>query len=236
MLRKIGVVMMFVFSVWGVFYGTAALSQEFQKAPIILRAPNVLPKEILSGRNYTIKETVKSDGFINVYEIKTPYGVLKVESTALLLKRVAELRALSKIEELKGTNVYLEAAKGAALGPVKTAEGLVTDPVGTVTGVVSGIGNFFGKVSDSVTSSDPDKDKALNAIAGQSAFKREYAYQFGIDPYTNYEPLQKALNDLAWTAAVWGIDCESRHDGRSRSGRRRGWVFGYGRDHEKPGA
>jgi hypothetical protein len=205
MLRKSGLVMVLVFFVCGVILVSGALAQDFQKSPIILRAPEVLPRELLSGRNYTIKETVKSDGLINIYEVDTPYGNIKVESTALLLKRVAELRALSKIEELKGTDVYLKAAKGAALGPVKTAEGLVTDPVGTATGVVSGIGNFFGKVSDSVTSSDPHKDKALNSIAGQSAFKREYAYQFGIDPYTNFEPLQKALNDLAWTAAVGGL-------------------------------
>ena len=205
MLRKSGLAMVLAFFVCEVIFVSGALAQEFQKAPIILRASDVLPRELLSDPNYTIKETVKSDGLVNLYEVDTPYGNIKVESTALLLKRVAELRALSKIEELKGTNVYLEAAKGAALGPVKTAEGLVTDPVGTVTGVVSGIGNFFGKVSDSVTSSDPHKDKALNAIAGQSAFKREYAYQFGIDPYTNFEPLQKALNDLAWTAAVGGL-------------------------------
>jgi hypothetical protein len=77
--------------------------------------------------------------------------------------------------------------------------------VGTVSGVFSGIGNFFSKVSDAVTSTDPDKDNPLNAISGQSAFKREYAYQFGIDPYTSFEPLQKALNDLAWTAAAGGL-------------------------------
>ena len=205
MLRKSRLAMVSLFFVCGMIFISGALAQDFQKAPIILRASDVLPRELLSGPNYTIKETVKSDGLINIYEVETQYGLLKAESTALLLKRVAELRALSKIEELKGTDVYLKAAKGAALGPVKTAEGLVTDPVGTASGVVSGIGNFFGKVSDSVTSSDPHKDKALNAIAGQSAFKREYAYQFGIDPYTNFEPLQKALNDLAWTAAVGGL-------------------------------
>ena len=189
----------------GMGFVAMAPAQNFQKVPIILRASEVLPRELLSGPNYTVKETVKNDGFVNAYELDTQYGPLKVESTALLLKRVAELRALSKIEELRGTSVYLEAAKKAALGPVKTAAGVVTDPVGTATGVVSGVGNFFTKAYDAVTSSDPDKDKALNAVLGQAAFKREYAYHFGVDPYTSYEPLQKALNDVAWTSAAGGL-------------------------------
>ena len=190
---------------WGMGRSPLVCAQNFQKAPIFLKASEVLPREFLSGSNYTVKEMVKNDGFINIYEIESPYGILKVESTALLLKRINELKALLKIDELKGSNVYLDAAKAAAMAPVKTAEGLVTDPVGTATGIVSGIGNFFGKVSDAVTSSDPKKDKPVNAVSGQSAFKREYAYQFRIDPYTNFEPLQKALNDLAWTAAVGGL-------------------------------
>jgi len=193
----------------GTVFVSTAESQEFQKVPIILRASEVLPRDLLSGPNYTVRETVRNDGFVNLYELDTQYGSLKVESTALLLKRINELRALSKIEDLKGTDVYLQAAKKAALGPVRTATGLVTDPLGTTTGVVSGIGNFFGKAGDAVTSSSPDKDKALNSILGQSAFKREFAYQFGIDPYTSYEPLQKALNDLAWTSAVGGLTAKA---------------------------
>lgn len=193
----------------GTVFVSTAESQDFQKVPIILRASEVLPRDFLSGPNYTVRETVRNDGFVNLYELDTQYGPLKVESTALLLKRINELRALSKIEDLKRTDVYLEAAKKAALGPVRTATGLVTDPLGTTTGVVSGIGNFFGKAGDAVTSSSPDKDKALNSILGQSAFKREFAYQFGVDPYTSYEPLQKALNDLAWTSAVGGLTAKA---------------------------
>jgi hypothetical protein len=132
-----------------------------------------------------------------------------VESTGLLLKRAAELRAISKLGELEKTNVYQNALKTAALAPVKTAEGLVTAPVETVKGVASGVGNFFAKVGDSVKSSDPDKDKTVNAMLGQSAFKREFAYEFGVDPYTRFEPLQKALDDVSWTAAVGGLTAKA---------------------------
>jgi hypothetical protein len=204
-----GVTLAIILSLCGMRLVTTAPAQDFQTVPIVLQAEKVLPREVLSGPNYTIKETVRNDGFVNTYEMGTPYGSLKVESTGLLLKRAAELRAVAKLGELEKTNVYQNALKTAALGPVKTAEGLVTAPVETVKGVASGIGNFFAKVGDSVTSSDPDKDKPINAMLGQSAFKREFAYEFGVDPYTSFEPLQKTLDDVSWTAAVGGLTAKA---------------------------
>jgi hypothetical protein len=205
MVKKIMLVMVLVLSVCRVLGGSAALSQDFQKVPIILRASEFVPRDLLSGSNYTVHETVKSDGIVNIYEVDTPYGNIKVESTVLLLKRINELRALTKIEALQGTDVYLNAFKAATLQPVKTAEGLITNPVGTVSGIATGIGSFFSKVESAVTSTSPHKDNIVDSLSGQASYKREFAHQFGVDPYSSYEPLQRALNDLAWTAAAGGL-------------------------------
>jgi len=189
---------------WNIF-ATAAISQDLQRTPIVLLASEVLPKSLLTGPNYRIKDMVINDGMINTYELDTNYGPLKVESTALLLKRINEIRAISKIEQLKGTDVYVKALTQAGMAPIRTAEGLVLDPVGTVTGVASGIGRFFHNASSSLTGSSPYKDNIANSLLGQSSYKREFAHQFDVDPYTSYEPLQKALNDLSWTATAGGL-------------------------------
>jgi len=78
-----------------------ALSQDFQNTLILLRASQVLPKDPLSGPNYKIKEAVINDGLINIYELDTFYGPLRVESTPLLLKRINELKGLEHMEALK---------------------------------------------------------------------------------------------------------------------------------------
>ncbi len=200
-----GAVFFLAITVCGTAFVSTAEPQDFQKVPIILRASEVLPRDFLSGPNYTVREMVRNDGFVNTYELDTQYGPLKVESTVLLLKRINELRVLSQIEDLRGKDVYLNAAKTAALGPVKTAGALVTDPVGTASGVASGIGNFFSKASAAVTSSGSQQESLTKSVLGQAASKREFANQFGVDPYTTYEPLKKALNDLAWTAAAGGL-------------------------------
>ena len=179
----------------------SSYSQDFQKTPISLKASEALPKDLLKGPNYTIKEKIINDGVVSTYELDTTYGPVTVESTVLLLKRINELRALYKMEQLQGTDLFANAAKGAATGPLTTAKGLVEDPAGTVSAVGSGIGNFFGKVSDSVQSKDPYQASATQSALGQAATKREFAYQFGIDPYSPYPPLQKTLDSIAWTAA-----------------------------------
>ena len=125
-------------------------SQEFQKTPIVLLASEVLPKSILISPNYRIKDMVINDGLVNTYELDTLYGPVRVETTALLMKRIGELNALVKIEEIKKSNAYLKALQKAAMLPVDTAVGLVRNPVGTVEGIGSGIGRQFcrcGRIS-----------------------------------------------------------------------------------------
>ena len=178
-----------------------ALAQSFQSTPITLKASEAIPKDWLKGPNYSIKETITNDGVVSTYELDTNYGPVVVESTVLLLKRIHELMALHKMEQLQGTDIFAKAAQGAATGPLTTAEGLVQNPVGTVSAIGSGIGKFFGRVSESAQSTDPYQATAVTSALGQAASKREFAYQFGVDPYSPYPPLQKTLDSIAWTAA-----------------------------------
>ena len=87
-------------------------SQDFQKVPIMLKASDTLPQQWLKGPNYTIKEKVTNDGVVSTYELDTSYGPVVVESTVLLLKRIHELRAIHKMEQLQGTDVFMNAARG----------------------------------------------------------------------------------------------------------------------------
>jgi hypothetical protein len=195
-----------VLCVFGGISAFPAASQDFQKTPIVLLASEVLPRALLTGSNYRIKDAVINDGMVNTYELDTLYGPVKVESTALLVKRIGELNALAKVEDIKKTDVYLKALQGAAMAPVNTAVGLVENPVGTVEGIGSGIGRFFSNIGSAVTGGgSPYKDNVANSLLGQASYKREYAHQLGVDPYTPFEPMQKALNDLSWTATAGGL-------------------------------
>lgn len=178
---------------------------EIQSIPITLQASNVLPKEMLANPDYRIKETVQNDGFVNIYEIDTAYGPVSVESTALLMIRINEINALQRMEELKKTQVFKDAFEEAAKGPFRTDKGLVTAPVKTVTGTVTGIGHWFSDVGRAVVSSDPHQEGVMKTAIGYAAAKRRFAYEFGVDPYSGFKPLEEALNDIAWSAAAGGL-------------------------------
>lgn len=69
---------------------------------------------LLKGPNYSIKDTVRSDGLVNTYELETKYGPSSVESTVFLLKRINGLKALDSTETLQGTDTFAKAAQAAA--------------------------------------------------------------------------------------------------------------------------
>jgi len=189
----------------GAVFVTGASSQELQKVPITLRASDVLPREMLKGPNYSIKETVQSDGLVNTYELETKYGPVRVESTVFLLKRINELRALQRMELLQGTDTFAKAAQAAATGPLSTAKDLVVNPVGTAQDIASGIGRFFGNVGQAITSDNAYQPGIAKAVLGQAANKRGFAYEFRVDPYSSYKPLQDTLDKIAWTATAGSL-------------------------------
>jgi hypothetical protein len=178
---------------------------EFQKVPIILKASAVVPKDVMKGPNYQIEQKVKNDGFINTYRLTTDYGPLKVEGTSLLMERTNELKALSHMQEIEQTDTFAEALKSGVTAPLRTVKGLVTHPVDTVSGVASGVGSWFEDIGNAITSDDPHQENALSAAIGYAAAKRKFAYEYGINPYTRYEPVQEKLTKMARASVVGGL-------------------------------
>lgn len=178
---------------------------QFQQPPFILKASKMLPKDLLVGPNYRIRETVKNDGFVNTYNLDTDYGPLTVESTSLLMERVAELKALHHMEEFEQTDAFIDAMKKGVTAPLDTAKSLVIHPIDTVKGVASGIGSWFGDIGNAITSDDPNQENVLSAIIGYAGMKRKYAYEYRINPYTRYEPVQKQLGKIAKASVAGGM-------------------------------
>lgn len=190
-----------LFAVGFLFAETTPLLRAQSSEPGSVRTADFLPSGAMRGNNYSVAETARNDGLINTYQITTDFGVVTVESTALLLKRLNELRAIERIGQLKKSDVYTNALKNSIAAPIETAKGMVTQPVETTEGIVTGVGRWFRDVGSSITSTDPHKENIAEKALGQSRAKRQFAFEFGVDPYSPFPPLQKALDDVAWAAA-----------------------------------
>ena len=127
---------------------------------------------------------VVNDGFFNVYTINSSYGTVTTVSTAKLRKYIKEINAAVLMDQVEKSGEFTGAMKGAAGKVVDGAVDLVNDPVGSVSGAISGVGSLFSRAGESMKGTRSDtEDSALKAMLGYSTAKRQYAYEFGVDVY-----------------------------------------------------
>lgn len=139
------------------------------------------------------------------FTVNTASGPIKVTGTVSMLERVNELRAVETLEAMKKTDVYLDAVKNSAKAPIRYGEALVDEPVDTLKDTARGLGGFFADVGYSAVSKDPSQDNVAKTGLGQSNAQRAFAFQLGVNPYSQYQPLQDALSEVSWTAVGGGL-------------------------------
>lgn len=180
-------------------------SAPVRRLPIEVRTGDYLSPEQMSGEGYTVGRKAVSDGFVNVYTIETEWGRDEIVSTEGLLNRINEIKAAYELEALKRSSVMADAVKDGAISPAKGAVELAKSPLGATTGAGKGMGRWLGNVGRSTVSGDPDQEGVVSALVGYAGAKRAYALGFGVDPWTDFEPVQKRLGEIARAAVGAGL-------------------------------
>lgn len=187
----------------GIVY--AAESKDYVHPPVTLKARDVFPQDLLQGENYKVDDKATNDGLSNTYNLKTDYGPLTVESTAELLIRVTELNALVVMKEMDRKEVFGDALTEGAKGTVKGVVEFVKSPIEKGGDLIEGTGQFLSNLGGSIFSDDPDQDNVIKVALGYDAAKRKFAFEFGIDPYTDYKPVVDQLGKIARAAVAGGL-------------------------------
>lgn len=202
-----------------------AAAAEFETPPT-LRAADILEPALLAGPHFTVDSTVRNGGYLNHFVIHSDYGDFEAHGRTMLGIRLKEVAALARIADISKTDVFLKSAKDATVGiviePVKAAEGITRDPIGTVTRLPRGIGRLLssyaaqgGQAAESVSTAagsiakSRDSSEAVNdlgdtgrgavkSVLSVSSAERRWAKQLGTDPYSTNTVLRKAVEDIAW--------------------------------------
>src|SRR5829696_3127236 len=97
----------------GLALSAAALAQSFERPPSYAAAkiPGIKP----AGENYTIKDPVRSDGLLRLYNVETPYGTLNVHGDQMMRMRANELLALQELEKISGSETFAKALAEAGI-------------------------------------------------------------------------------------------------------------------------
>jgi hypothetical protein len=186
-------------------FGFAA--QTGYESSTTLSASKILSPDLLSGPNHRVEERVYNDGYLNTYRVGSKFGTFVAVSTPMLRKRINEINAMVRMEQIQGTKEFTASLKEAGTDTLVGFKNLVTQPVETVKGAAGGLAVAFRRAGDALTGpkrSDAE-DSRIKDLIGFSKTKREYAYQLGVDAYTDNEKLQDRLNEISWAGYSGGI-------------------------------
>jgi len=174
--------------------------------PGILKAHDILPKELLEGEHHTVLEDVATYDLTNRFTILSTFGSFEAFSEDMLRIRIQEIQAIAVLQEIKKTKAFRDAAEQAAMSSFKGAKNLITHPVDTIGGVPKGVGRLFSRVGEMFGGGRGEQeDSVAKELIGFSVVKRQYAHKLGVDVYSSNKVLQKELNRLSWAGFAGGV-------------------------------
>lgn len=194
-----------------------AASGQYEEPPIV-NVADLLPATPLSGQGYSVQPQAPTNGAMGQYTIvadpsvfNDDAGTYYVESLDMLKIRLSEIPAIVALDGMSNSSVFANALVSSAVRPVGAAANMVMHPMDTVTGLPSGVGDLFGRVSlgaqqigsAAVNSfgSGEAASKAGNATItalGYDQVRRQLAHELHVDPYSSDPILTKKLNHVAW--------------------------------------
>jgi len=194
-----------------------AAEGQYEEPPVV-NAADLLPASALSGPGFSVQPQVPTNGAMGQYSIVADASVFRgdagtyyIESLDMLKIRLSKIPAIAQLENISETGVFAKTLASSAERPVTDAANMVMHPMDTVTGLPSGVGQLFGRVSlgaKQITSTASNSfgsgqaageagNATLTAL-GYDQVRRDLARKLHVDPYTSDPILTKKLNKVAW--------------------------------------
>jgi len=188
------------------FIGSIAHSDEsYTQTPLKLKASEVLPAGVVKGLSYQVDEDVTNDGLVNIYSISSEFGEFEAEGIAELRMRIAEIKALSLMQEMEKKEIFGDALKAGVKAPFKGVAALVTEPIETGKAAAKGVGQMFSNIGRAFVSDDPDQDNPVSVVVGYDVAKRKFAHELDVNPYSDNELFREQLGKISKAAVAGGL-------------------------------
>ncbi len=197
----------------------AALAVDFEAPPAEPPAA-ILSAAQRAGENFEVEDPVRSDGLMHRYVVVSRYGTFDGYGRAGLEARLREVAALAELQKTNEAGVVVGAVGESVAGGVRALIGVATHPIATVSGVPRGVSQLFegyaaqtkelGEQASSVAGRTPattgkgagvvllsDARRYAARYFGVNASERRWFGRLGVDPYTDNEPLRRAVHRYA---------------------------------------
>lgn len=186
-----------------------ALPARAFEEPQTVSVETVLGGTPLNGPNYRIEPQIVSDGLMRLYVLKTRYGTFDVTGDDLLRVRLNEMRAITKLQAMSESDVFVKSVEKAGAAPLRYGADLIADPVATLQKSASGVANMFDRLGAGIANRSSSRENVVTSLAGIDGARRTLAVELGVDPYTDFPPLASKLNDVASASGLGGLSVKA---------------------------
>ncbi len=95
----------------------------------------------------------------------------------------------------------MKALGQAAFAPIQFGASLITNPIGTIKGSMTGVANMLDRAGSGLANNDAGRDPFFESLLGVSDTQRQLAVELGVDPYSDFPPLADRLKQMAGAMA-----------------------------------
>jgi len=188
-----------------------------------LQLQDFLDESQIKGELYRIDDEVASDGFWNIYTMVTDFGTFAVHGTILLEERIQEIAAIAELRRQDEVTLVAQGAGEWAVDTGKSLYRVARHPDDTVEGIAPGIQRVFGQIQRGLHREQEKAEKAKEDQSSESSvsidqagktglrisemvltvpkYKRRWAKELGVDPYSRNPLLQRELEKVAFLEA-----------------------------------
>lgn len=157
-------------------------------------ASSLLPQKSLKGPDYRVASEADPSGMLYSFRIESDYGTFKPQSLQMMRVRLAEVQAIDRLQELSEEPMFLQGVGKQLENTMQATGKALMNPVKTIKQMPVGFKKFAG---------DIQAQTAVGQVYGESGspaysqVKRQLASRLGVDPYSDNQPLQNLLNEVA---------------------------------------
>lgn len=151
----------------------------------------------MTSPNYTVGASARSDGIMRIFTVETRYGKYQFDGVSFTKLRLREIDATVALEQMSKSDAWVKSFGNAAVAPLKFGFGFVTNPAETINRSASGIANMFDRAGAALANQKSGRDSVTDSLLGVSDAQRQLAVQLGVDPYTDFAPLQNRLQEMS---------------------------------------
>lgn len=204
----------------------ASSHDEFEIVPE-QKPAQLLPAALVAGANFKVLDPVHGDGLMYRFVVDSRFGQFEAYGRLALQKRVGEVAALTELSRKSDAELVAGGVTHGVESQVKTAVGVVKNPVGTVTGIPKGVAHLFqgysaqaqeagstiqsaakgpslsGKPSgEDLKKGEQAAQRYAERYLGVSSAERGWYQRLAVDPYTDNTVLRAAIRKAAKKEAV----------------------------------